>query len=163
MTRFTHLRWMSTAALAVVLAVGIISTVWAQGSDTKPGSATKEPGKMKVEVKAELNAQALKALMDAKVPVVVLDARGPSNEWIAGAVPLTHDADERAIRRALANPNQLVVTYCGGPECPLSLTLANRLAEHGYANVIRFTGGIEAWTKAELTLAKKDAGSDTKP
>lgn len=163
MTRLKNVRWMSTAALAMLLAVGMITTVWGQGSDTKPGSATKEPEKKKVEVKEELNAQALKALMDAEVPLVILDARGPSDQWIAGAVPLAHDADEKAIRHALANPNQLVVTYCGGPECPMSLMLANRLAEHGYANVIRFTGGIEAWAKAELPLARKDAGSDTKP
>ncbi|MEX0777780.1 MAG: rhodanese-like domain-containing protein [Phycisphaeraceae bacterium] len=162
MTRLKHVRWIGTLSLMVLLAAGMLSTVWAQGSATKAGSTTKEPDKKKVEVKAELNAEALKALMAAKVPMVVLDARGPSEQWVAGAVPLAHDAEERAIRRALANPNQLVVNYCGGPECPMSLMLANRLAEHGYANVIRFTGGIEAWTKAELPLAKKDTGSTTK-
>jgi rhodanese-related sulfurtransferase len=159
----------NAALAAMVLLAGTLSIALAQGSGTKPaGSATRtteeENEKDKPEVKAELNAEALKALLGAKVPMVLLDARGPSDQWIAGAVPLAHDADEKAIRRVVGKPNRLIVTYCGGPECPMSLMLANNLTEHGYTNVIRFTGGIEAWTNAGLELTAKDdaKGSDTK-
>ncbi len=157
--------WPAFAPMVVVAA--LVSVALAQGSGTKPaGSGSKADNskdKEKIEVKAELNAEALKAIMDAKVPVVLLDARGPSDQWINGAVPLAHDAEKKAIRKAVAKADQLIVTYCGGPECPMSLMLANNLAEHGYTNVIRFTGGIEAWTKAGFELKAKDdaKGSDT--
>ncbi len=155
-----------TFLTAAALLVGGGTLVLAEGSGSKnEGSHAKESSSdaKPVEVKAELNAQALKALMDAKVPMTLLDARGPSESWIAGATPMAHDADEKALHKVVSNPHQLVVTYCGGPACPASQMLANRLAQHGYPNVIRFTGGIEAWTKAELPLTKKEAGSDSKP
>lgn len=166
MTRTVLKVWPAFAAMVVF--AGVVTVALAQGSDTKPaGSASKaeEPKVVeKIEVKAELNAEALKAIMDANVPMALLDARGPSDQWIDGAVPLAHDADEKSTRRAVANPNQLIVTYCGGPECPMSLMLANHLAEQGYTNVIRFTGGVEAWTNAGFELKEKDGakGSDTK-
>ena len=156
------------AFVAMVVVAAMVSIALAQGSGTKPaGSGSKaddSKDKEKIEVKAELNAEALKAIVDAKVPMVLLDARGPSEKWIDGAVSLAHNADEMAIRRAVGNPNRLIVTYCGGPECPMSLMLANNLAEHGYTNVIRFTGGAEAWAKAGFELKTKDdaQGSDTK-
>jgi len=151
--------WPAFAAMVVVAAM--VSVAPAQGSGSK---ADDSKDKEKIEVKAELNAEALKAVMGAKVPMVLLDARGPSDQWIDGAVPLAHDADEKALRRAAGNANRLIVTYCGGPECPMSLMLANNLAEHGYTNVIRFTGGVEAWTEAGFELKAKDdaKGSDTK-
>ncbi len=156
------------ALMAMMVITAMVSVALAQGSGTKPGGSESKVDdskeKQKIEVKAELNAEALKAIVDAKVPMVLLDARGPSDQWIDGAVPLAHDADEMAIRRAVGNPNRLIVTYCGGPECPMSLMLANSLAEHGYTHVIRFTGGVEAWTKAGFELKAKDdaKGSDTK-
>lgn len=149
------------AFAAMVVAAAMVSFVLAQGSSTK---ADDSKDKEKIEVKAELNAEALKAIMDAKVPILLLDARGPSDQWIDGAVPLAHNADEKAIRQAVGNPNRLIVTYCGGPECPMSLMLANNLAEHGYTHVIRFTGGVEAWTEAGFKMAEKEKpkGSNSK-
>jgi len=158
--------WPAFAAMVVVAAM--VSVALAQGSGTKPaGSGDKaddSKDKEKVEIKAELNAEALKAIMDAKVPIVLLDARGPSDQWIDGARPLTADADKRAIRQAVGHPGRLIVTYCDGPECPASQMLANHLAEHGYTNIIRFTGGVEAWTKAGFKMAEKDEpkGSNSK-
>lgn len=158
--------WPAFAAMAVV--AGLVGVAMAQGSGTKrAGSESKAEApkdEEKVEVKAELNAQALKAITGARVPVVLLDARGPSDQWLDGAMPLAPDADERAVRRAAGHPNRLIVTYCGGPECDLSQKLANHLAEHGYTNVIRFTGGIEAWTEAGFELKTNDdaKGSQTK-
>lgn len=162
------------ALAGLILLAGVTTVALAQGSGGKnEGGASKAQGsaskaadtdKQESQVKAELNAEALKALMDADVPMVLLDARGKSPQWIAGAVPVAHDAEDEAVRKAAGEPDQLVVTYCGGPECPLSLMLANRLAELGYHNVIRFTGGVEAWTEAGYDLKSKDKseGSATK-
>jgi len=174
MHRITNRPFTAWPALtAMVVLAGVVTVALAQGSGSKSagsGSKNEQPEKAedkagdKAEVNAELNAEALKAIMGAKVPVVLLDARGPSDPSIPGATPLAHDADDKAIRRTLTNRDQLIVTYCGGPECPMSLMLANRLSGMGYANVIRFTGGVKAWTEAGFELHKKDnaAGSGTK-
>ncbi|MBI1367119.1 MAG: hypothetical protein GC162_00545 [Planctomycetes bacterium] len=156
-----HMFGFGVVVLAACLSVGVVTMTLAEGSGSKSGSGSKAESQ-KTHVTAELNAQALKALMGARVPMVVLDARGPSDQWIPGAIPLAYDAKEPAIRRLLTDPNQLVVTYCGGPECPMSLMLADHLAELGHPNVIRFTGGINAWTQAGLPLQNKNSGSASK-
>lgn len=167
-TTSTSLKVWSTFAAMVVL-TGMVSIALAQGSASKPeGSVSKTEQKtdaQKVEVKAELNAEALHALMHAKVPMLLLDARGASDQVIGNAVALDYNTDQEAISKAAADKNQLIVTYCGGPECPMSLMLANNLAKQGYTNVIRFTGGIEAWAAAGYKLKEKsDAkSSNTTP
>lgn len=154
----------SSVTLALLLIAGTFTIAWGQGSGTRTGSKSRDDvaKKKKVAVKAELNAEALKALRAAKVPMVLLDARGKSDQWIPGAKPLAHNADAQTIKRALTRRNQLIVTYCGGPQCPASLMLANHLAEQGYSNVIRYKGGVEAWTQAHYKLSGKPAGSATK-
>ena len=146
----------SAATVAVLLATGAVSLALAQGSGSRSGSSNRgEEKAKKIEVKAELNAEALKALQGARVPMILFDARGPSKEWISGAVPLLHDASDKTIRQAMTNRNRLVVTYCGGPECPMSQMLADRLATMGYENVIRFTGGLQAWEDAGYAVKKE--------
>jgi len=151
-------RWgvLASAALVMVLMSAVSVSLAQSGSKTKP----KDGEKPAHSVKAELNAQALMALKGAKVPMVLLDARGPSAEWIDGAMPMAYDADEKTAKRSLAKREQLIVTYCGGPECPMSQMLADRLAGYGYTKVIRFTGGVAAWTEAgyELKKAKDKPG-----
>lgn len=153
----------TTVAVAMLMLMGGLSAALAQGS----GSKSKQEAPKKEHVKAELNAQALHALINAKLPVVVLDARGESSKIIPGSLALSYDADANAIKKVLPDTNSVIVTYCDGPECPMSQMLADSLAKHGYKNVIRFTGGVETWTQAgfELKTVKADApasGSDSK-
>lgn len=156
------------ALVAMMVVACMVSVAMAQGSGSKHAGSTSKAEKAKqtekAQVKAELNAEALKAIIDAKVPMLLLDARGESSQVIQGSVALEYDADEKTIRNIAADTNQLIVTYCGGPECPMSLMLANSLAKQGYTNVIRFTGGIETWTQAgfELNENKDSKGSATK-
>lgn len=154
------------ALVAMVIVAGMVSVAMAQGSGSKhTGSASKteQPTQAKkTQVKAEINAEALKAIMDAKVPMLLLDARGQSSQIIQGSVALEYDADENAIRKVATDTKQLIVTYCGGPECPMSLMLANSLAKQGYTNVIRFTGGIETWTQAGFELKGNDDSNGSK-
>lgn len=164
MYKRNRLRMLSVIAFAAML-VGTVGLTFAAGSGSKQGSSSKEKDQAK-HVEAELNAQALMAVKNARVPMVLLDARGPSADWIDGAKPLAHNADEKDLRRAVPSKKQLVVTYCGGPECPMSLMLADRLADMGYQNVIRFTGGATAWEQAGYELKsdeKKKPGSGSKP
>lgn len=153
-------KWLTKrAALAMVavmvLLMGSMSVALAEGS----GSKTKHENDKKVHVKAQLNAQALKALLDAKLLVVVLDARGATSDRIPGAIALSYDADKKAIEKVVADTNSFIVTYCGGPECPMSQMLADSLAKHGYKNVVSFAGGVEQWKEAgfELDTSKGDA------
>lgn len=155
---------LSLIAFAALM-TATVGMTFAQGSGSKKGEPTKDQKDKADHVAAELNAQALMAIKNAKVPMALLDARGPSAEWIDGATPLAHNADEKAVRKALVNRDQLIVTYCGGPECPMSQMLADNLAKLGYTNVIRFTGGLMAWEEAgfELKADKKAPGSGSKP
>ncbi len=155
---------LSLIAFAVLM-TAMVGVTFAEGSGSKKNEPTKDQAEKQVRVAAELNAQALMAIKNAKVPMALLDARGASAQWIDGATPLEHDADEKAVRKALANRDQLIVTYCGGPECPMSQMLADHLAKLGYTNVIRFTGGLMAWEEAgyELKTEKKAPGSGSKP
>ncbi len=159
-------KWFQAGGL---LAMGLVVAAmtangFAQGSESKGSASKDEKDKEKVEVKAVLNAQALKALQGARVPMVLLDTRGPSDQWIKGAVFVTHDADEQALHRAAPSKQQLVVTYCGGPACAASLMVANRLAELGYHNVIRFTDGVQGWKAAGYEMVAKDSsGSASRP
>lgn len=150
------------ASMALAQGSGTKSDRHDQGSSTKASEPADPP-----QVRAELNAQALRVLLDARVPLILLDARGDADDPIRGARALAHDADAGVIQTALPRKDALIVTYCGGPECPMSLMLANRLAQMGYSHVIRFTGGVEAWREAGLAEAPRhddghDHGSATK-
>lgn len=153
---------LSLIAFAALM-TATVGMTFAAGSGSKKTEPTKDQKDKADHVAAELNAQALMAIKSARVPVALLDARGPSAEWIDGATPLAHNADEKAVRKALANRDQLIVTYCGGPECPMSQMLADNLAKLGYTNVIRFTGGLMAWEKAGYELEAGMKGSGSKP
>ena len=93
----------------------------------------------------------LLALVQARVPMTIVDARAP--KWddgrrIGGAIHLAPDADEKAIARALRDRSRLIVTYCAGLKCPASAMLAKRLRTMGYRNLIEYPWGIEGWTGA---------------
>ena len=103
------------------------------------------PEATKVE-DAEIDTPALKTLMRAKVSMVILDARGPQKTRIVGAVPMSVKADDAAILKTVPDKETLVVTYCGGPQCPLSTMLAKRLHGLGYKNVLEYGAGIRGWT-----------------
>lgn len=48
----------------------------------------------------------------------------------------------------------LIITYCDGDECELSLHLARNLKAEGYDDVKIFFGGWKEWTQAGLPTAK---------
>jgi len=83
--------------------------------------------------------------------MVILDAR--SGKWddgrrIPGARSLALNAPEDAVSKALPDKEGLVVTYCGGMTCPLSLELAERLERLGYHNVLAYQQGLAGWSEA---------------
>lgn len=44
--------------------------------------------------------------------------------------------------------SQTIICYCGGSDCELSKSLANRLFSQGYHNIYVFSGGWNQWKKA---------------
>lgn len=106
------------------------------------------------QVKADINAHGVAAIIRSRVSVAVLDARGSMPEYLPGARPLAPGASATTVARLLPSKSQLIITYCADANCPKSKQLADRLLRDGYANVIRFTDGVEGWTKARYKLAK---------
>ena len=113
-----------------------------------------------------VNTAAIRALVNSKTKMIVLDAR--SGKWddgkrIPGAKQLSPDATKNDIKKAVGeDKNALIITYCGGPQCPLSSKLAERLKKMGYTNVIEYPEGMPGWTEAGGKMGKVKEGSEHK-
>ena len=55
------------------------------------------------------------------------------------------------------DPAEEIVVYCSGPTCVASATAYWFLQSHGYENVSRFAGGLEAWVEAGYPLEGEQA------
>lgn len=140
---------LTVVTITALFAVALIATA---GASKKCGSMCGTDGcKMKQEEKNEkavINTTGLKALIDSKVPVVILDARTgkfDDGKRIPGAKVLDAEATDAKIAEVLPDKNALIVTYCGGIKCPASNKLAERLAALGYGNVVEYPEGIAGW------------------
>jgi len=116
----------------------------------KAGKVTSTPAKLTPKVaEATLSPGALAVLIQAKVPLVILDARGEKAfnvKHIPGAKPLRVGSPDEVVRKAVASKDALIVTYCANTQCPASKMLAGQLRKLGFANVIELPEGIAGWT-----------------
>jgi rhodanese-related sulfurtransferase len=65
---------------------------------------------------------------------------------IRGAVNIPFDNIDNYIEEINRIPkNEIVITYCSGTDCDLSILLGNKLSEMGYKNVYIFFGGWMKW------------------
>lgn len=99
----------------------------------------------------------LKALLDARVPLTLVDARSAKYDdgfRLPGAKYLPAGSSAADVRRALVLKNKLVVTYCANLQCPASAALAKQLHEMGYTSVIEYPYGIQGWREAGLAVEK---------
>ena len=86
----------------------------------------------------------LKALINAKTPMLLLDAR--SGKWddgqrLPGAKALAPDATDAEIAAALPAKDALVIAYCSNPKCQASRILAAKLVNLGYTNILKYPEG----------------------
>ena len=106
----------------------------------------------KESAKATLSTATLQVLLRAKVPVVLLDARGGTKyddaRRIPGAKPLAVNASPEQLAAAVPSKDALIVTYCGSRKCPLSHRLSHRLKKAGYTNLLEYPDGIKGWAQA---------------
>lgn len=96
-----------------------------------------------------VNTAALVAMLRAKTPMTLLDARSgrfDDGNRIPGALALAPDASAAQVAAMLPDKQKLVVTYCSNLKCPASHMLGERLRQLGYANVLEYREGIDGWT-----------------
>jgi rhodanese-related sulfurtransferase len=138
----------------------------ASGATAKSGSCSSCPSAKAAVAKApvsRINSAGLKALLDAKVPVTVVDARyGKFDDGtrIPGALALKCKdcvGKPEAMQNFIKSKNQLIVTYCAAKQCPLSSMLAKKLRAAGYTNVIEYKGGLADWKKSGFKTVSKEA------
>ena len=100
---------------------------------------------------ATISTAGLKALLDARTPLTLVDAR--FGKWddgarIKDARTANVQMSDKEIKRALPFKHKLIITYCSNLKCPASAKLAKKLSQMGYKNVIEYPYGIDGWRKA---------------
>lgn len=117
-----------------------------------------------------ITTQGLTALLRQKtLPVFVFDVLGGDTalpQAIAAVWASQPGRFDDATQQRLAQLLQQVtrgqvdaplVFYCLGPDCWMSYNAAVRALRLGYRNVLWYRGGIEAWQRAGLSLARAAA------
>ena len=102
-------------------------------------------------IATDISTAGVKALLDSKVAVTILDARTgkyDDGKRIPGAGFLHAESTAEETAKAIKDKDALVVTYCANPHCRASAKLAARLRELGYKNVLEYRDGIAGWIEA---------------
>jgi len=111
----------------------------------------------------------LQALLERDPKPMLIDVlSGPVHRTLPGSIWLHNgglgdynaEEDKRfliALARITGHDRQrTLVFYCSGVRCWLSYNAALRAVRGGYANVLWYRGGIDAWRAAELTTVTAD-------
>ena len=111
---------------------------------------------------AAVTTEELAAVVQAGLPVQVVDARGPetyAQGHLPGAVNVPADQVEQLGSTLPQEP--VIVVYCGGPTCPHSLLVGRWLVDHGWRKVLHFVQGYPAWQSAghPVETGPKDVGA----
>ena len=98
-----------------------------------------------------INITALENLIEANVPMVLLDAR--SGKWddktrIPSAQSLNDKSTKEEVEKIIKAKETLVVTYCSNLKCGASNKLYIHLKKLGYKNVLEYPFGIQGWLEA---------------
>lgn len=107
-----------------------------------------------------ITPEELKAMMDAKKPVVILDNR-PAEEFekehITGAIRLNSDdllEDSKLAAGAGLKPDDVIVGYCNGEKCWRSPAVTVMLQNLGYKNINWLRTGLPGWVKLGYDTAE---------
>ncbi len=95
-----------------------------------------------------IDAQQLKALIDAESDFTLIDARGTN--WhdantIPGALLASYQESAEDFAALIPDLDSPVVVYCFSSRCPLSQKLANKLADLGYTHIAEYKAGLKEW------------------
>lgn len=112
-----------------------------------------------LEMYPSVTKEELKTLLERGEDIAVLDARDTEEfekAHIRGSVNIPTALIERDARSVLKLSDHIIV-YSRGKECALSAVAADKLTTIGFEYVMRYTGGIEEWTKAGEPVEGKSA------
>lgn len=96
-----------------------------------------------------VSASWLKEAMDKHEPIVVVDARIPSeykDGHLPGAINIFDGTFEQGKALLPGDKNLPLVFYCNGPKCAKSYESAKKALVSGYNHVYWLRGGIPEWT-----------------
>ena len=104
----------------------------------------------------ETSVEELQRRLEAGERFYLVDVREES-EWARARIPganwLGKGVLERDIERAIPDPAEEIVLYCGGGY--RSALAADSLQRMGYTNVVSLAGGIGAWHRAGFPLEQE--------
>lgn len=102
-----------------------------------------------------ISTDQLKAMVDEKKPLVLIDAR-TKDEYqeahIAGAISMPEKTFDENIALLPADKNALLVLYCNGVKCGKSKKAAAKAAAKGYANILLYGEGFPVWEEKGFTI-----------
>lgn len=103
----------------------------------------------------EIKAKELKAKFDAGEKLLLINPLSDiefNAKHIPGSVniPLQNILITEQLPK---DKDQLIITYCLGPKCIVSMDAARLLAKRGYTNIMVFTDGIPGWLKEGYAMA----------
>ncbi len=157
--------WM-TLLLAGLITFGMYGNACALDWGTKETDTEKLAVQFAKQVKAGgyeiLTTEELKALIDKKEPMLIVDTMPYEDSYkknhIPGAVqiefpvedmPQLDEAKKAALEKLLGSDKaRKIVFYCGFTKCGRSHNAAKWAKVLGYTNVYRHPGGIKAWHEA---------------
>jgi len=89
---------------------------------------------------------------DEFVLVDALSALSYAASHLPGAISLPPERVDELARRRIPDLDTDVVVYCASSACDSSVTVASRLLELGYRNVLHYAEGTRDWVEAGLPL-----------
>lgn len=109
-----------------------------------------EPLAIKIDKAYQLYKQGVK-FIDARMPEEYAEGH------IKGAINIPFDGDEsyRNILNSFSK-DEVLVTYCSGTECDVSILLGDELFEKGFKKVYIFFGGWNDWVERGYPISRED-------
>jgi rhodanese-related sulfurtransferase len=104
-----------------------------------------------------IGTQELKGKLDRGEDFKLVMALG---EWEYEAKHIPRSLRVSTVDEALEvlDPDDEIVLYDSGPQCPASRIACRVLRHHGYRRVRRYVGGLEEWEKAGHALERGESG-----
>lgn len=97
----------------------------------------------------------LKALMDEKKDLVLVDTRTPEEfqeAHIKGAVSIPEKVFEEKLSLLPSDKNALVVLYCNGVKCGKSKKAAKKADAAGFTNLVLYAEGFPVWEEKGFSI-----------
>jgi rhodanese-related sulfurtransferase len=102
-----------------------------------------------------VSSESLKAMLDEKRPMVLVDAR-TRDEYeeahIISAINITEKDYDRWVPALPSDRNALLVFYCNGVKCGKSKKVAAKAYETGYRNILVYDEGFPVWDEMMLPI-----------